>query len=528
MITTPSLNAQANAVGLLAVMTASMAIAAAPSAPQCAVPPSWGRPAVATVVGNGTPASCSASALSTAAAQGGYITFNCGAKPTSISIDRSITIGSSNPTVIDGQGRITLDGRQSARIFLVNAGSALSVRNLTVQNGSSVQPASNHAYDPGTWGGGAIKVGYQGKLEVLNSKFLSNRSSIGGGAIFAGSDAQVTIVNSSFQRNSSWLGGALYTQLSSLNIVGSEFVGNQAINAPQGFPDAGNFGGGGAIDTDGASFAGYIKGGKGSGGTLALCGTVVKNNVAANGSGGATLWAYAPDTIDVKYSTFANNVATSGPGGGARISIGFTDASHSGTAILTPGTINVSATSFLSNKAQQGNAGALYMDCYGACDVSNSTFYGNYAKGVGAAIQHVGWRPANGDQGSTTVRFNNVTFAENTPGATLFGDRFDIRNSILFSKTESVFCSNQTSSGGNLIEYSAKAAVWPTHCLTSGNVKAADPLLSAPASNGGPTLTLLPAANSPARDAGSNCRSIDQRGLARNAAVCDLGAVEIK
>ncbi|WP_267127052.1 choice-of-anchor Q domain-containing protein [Xanthomonas sacchari] len=528
MTTTFSLTTSARALGVFALMTAATAIAAVPAAPQCSVPQAWALPTTTTVVGNGTQASCTASALASAVAQGGYITFNCGAKPTSIAVDRSIVIAAAAPTVIDGQGKITLDGRQSARILLVNAGSALSVRNLKLQNGSSVQPASNQAYDPGTWGGGAIKVGYRGKLEVINSQFLANRSSIGGGAIFAGSDAEVTIVRSGFYKNSSWLGGALYTQLSRLTIVGSEFANNQAINAPQGFPDAGNFGGGGAIDTDGASLAGYLKGGVGSGGTLAVCGTVVRNNVAANGSGGATLWAYAPDTIDVKYSTFANNVATGGPGGGARISMGFTDTSHAGTAITTPGTINVAETSFLSNKAQQGNAGALYLDCYGACDVSNSTFYGNYAKGVGAAIQHVGWQPANGDQGSPSVRFNNVTFAENTPWVTLFGDKFDLRNSILYSKTERVFCNNQSNTGNNLIEYSAKGAVWPNACLAAGAVKAADPLLSAPANNGGPTLTQLPAANSPALNAGSGCAAIDQRGNPRNTAVCDLGAVEVK
>ncbi|WP_022971191.1 choice-of-anchor Q domain-containing protein, partial [Xanthomonas maliensis] len=241
-----------------------------------------------------------------------------------------------------------------------------------------------------------------------------------------------------------------------------------------------------------------------------------------------TLWAYAPDTIDVRYSTFANNIAYGGPAGGARISLGFGDTTHSGTTITTPGIINVEETSFLSNRAEKSNAGALYMDCYGpSCNVSNSTFYGNYAKGVGAAIQHVGWQPSNGDQGKTTVRFNNVTFAENTPGATLFGSGFDIRNSILYSKTERTFCSDQSNSGNNLVEYSAAGGLFHS-CLTSGLVRTADPLLGAPANNGGPTLTQLPASTSPARNLGSNCRSIDQRGDPRSTSVCDAGAVQIQ
>lgn len=522
-----TLHATVVTAGLLALVTTSAAIAAVPSVAQCTTPQPWAHSNAGVVVGNGTAASCTASALATAVAQGGYVTFNCGTRAASIAVNQTINISASTPTVIDGQGKITLDGRQAARIFQVQNGNALSVRNLKLQNGSSVQPASNTQYAPGTWGGGAIKVSYRGKLEVINSQFLGNRSSIGGGAIFAGSDTDVTIVKSAFSRNTSWLGGALYTQLSRLTIVNSEFVGNQAINAPAGFPDGDQFGNSGAIDTDGASLAGYLNAAAG-GATLSVCGTVVRNNTAANSGGGATLWAYAPDTIDVRYSTFANNIAYGGPAGGARISLGFGDTTHSGTTITTPGIINIEETSFISNRAEKSNAGALYMDCYGpSCNVSNSTFYGNYAKGVGAAIQHVGWQPSNGDQGKTTVRFNNVTFAENTPGSTLFGSGFDIRNSVFYSKTERAFCSDQSSIGNNLIEYSAAGGLFHS-CLTTGLARATDPLLGAPAANGGPTPTQLPAANSPVRNLGSNCRTIDQRGVARDTAVCDVGAVEIK
>ncbi len=403
-----TLHATVVTAGLLALVTTSAAIAAVPSVAQCTTPQPWAHSNAGVVVGNGTAASCTASALATAVAQGGYVTFNCGTRATSIAVNQTINISASTPTVIDGQGKITLDGRQAARIFQVQNGNALSVRNLKLQNGSSVQPASNTQYAPGTWGGGAIKVSYRGKLEVINSQFLSNRSSIGGGAIFAGSDTDVTIVKSSFSKNTSWLGGALYTQLSRLTIVNSEFVGNQAINAPAGFPDADQFGNSGAIDTDGASLAGYLNAAAG-GATLSVCGTVVRNNSAANSGGGATLWAYAPDTIDVRYSTFANNIAYGGPAGGARISLGFGDTTHSGTTISTPGIINVEETSFISNRAEKSNAGALYMDCYGpSCNVSNSTFYGNYAKWCGrgdpaCGLAAVQWRPGQ-DHGALQQR----------------------------------------------------------------------------------------------------------------------------
>jgi hypothetical protein len=54
-----------------------------------------------------------------------------------------------------------------------------------------------------------------------------------------------------------------------------------------------------------------------------------------------------------------------------------------------------------------------------------------------------------------------------------------------------------------------------------------DPLLGPLANNGGPTLTHLPQAGSPAIDHGSGCPPTDQRGAARPVGLaCDIGAVE--
>lgn len=67
------------------------------------------------------------------------------------------------------------------------------------------------------------------------------------------------------------------------------------------------------------------------------------------------------------------------------------------------------------------------------------------------------------------------------------------------------------------------------------NLSNANPLLGPLANNGGPTLTHLPQAGSPAIDSGSNglCQAVDQRGVARPidgngdaTATCDRGAVE--
>lgn len=71
----------------------------------------------------------------------------------------------------------------------------------------------------------------------------------------------------------------------------------------------------------------------------------------------------------------------------------------------------------------------------------------------------------------------------------------------------------------------------------SGDMNGTDPLLGPLGDHGGPTLTHLPLAGSPAIDAGDDslCPPTDQRGYARpdhgkvyGIAVCDIGSVEVR
>lgn len=47
------------------------------------------------------------------------------------------------------------------------------------------------------------------------------------------------------------------------------------------------------------------------------------------------------------------------------------------------------------------------------------------------------------------------------------------------------------------------------------------------AENGGPTPTMMPSVSSPALQSGQGCEPFDQRGMPRDTAACDLGAVEL-
>src|SRR5689334_13092473 len=65
-----------------------------------------------TVVGTGTPASCTSDAVVEAVARGGVITFDCGPDPVTITLDRTAKIfNDTGPRiVIDGGGKVTLSG----------------------------------------------------------------------------------------------------------------------------------------------------------------------------------------------------------------------------------------------------------------------------------------------------------------------------------------------------------------------------------------------------------------------------------
>jgi poly(3-hydroxybutyrate) depolymerase len=481
-----------------------------PKATSCDIPAQWDTNSLTQhVVGNGTPESCTSEALSWAVVDGGYVTFNCGGNKT-ISVTSEIPISSTTLTVIDGGGTVTLDGGDNNRIFKLESWRSLSLRNLTLKNGHSVPPDGESPID---YSGGAVVGGYLSKLEIINSTLSDNKSG-GGGAVYVGSAAELTIIDSKFTGNTSWYGGAVLGMLSGITIVNSTFTNNSAPKRPI----SNEFGVGGAITTDGAALDSP------DGGTISICGTTFKNNSSDTGGGGVWLWAYALDKIIVKDSTFEGNTAK-GIGGAGRVSIGPTDTSHQGNTITKPGSINITDSSFLSNASTEGNGGALYMDCYGECNVNNSTFYGNSAGGVGAAIQHVGWGEDVGHQ-ATSVHFNNVTFADNeNANSILFGSKFVLNNTVLVSHTSQGFCSDPASnSGHNLLQYSSLGST--VSCINE-NVITSDPLLAAPADNGGSTHTMLPASNSPLIDGGTNCLSVDQRGNSRDSGVCDIGAVEL-
>jgi hypothetical protein len=224
-----------------------------------------------TVVGNGSPDSCTSKAFVDAVWKGGVITFDCGSAPITIELEATAEINNvgAKDVVIDGGGRVTLSGGGKHRILYQNVclerlGWAtsdcwhqgfprLTLQNLTFING----------FTDDEEGGGAVHVS-GGQLKIVNSRFFHNSAPYagpdqGGGAVRVQQiqSPPVYIVQTTFGGttdlgNSAANGGALSGLFANFYVYNSVFTGNAttsccgnpATTAPGG-------GSGGAIYMDG-------------------------------------------------------------------------------------------------------------------------------------------------------------------------------------------------------------------------------------------------------------------------------------
>jgi hypothetical protein len=249
-----------------------------------------------TVIGSGTPESCTGDAFVAAVAKGGVITFSCGDKPVTITLNATAKVFNDKgpKIVIDGGGKVTLSGADKVRILYQNTcdkaqvyttshcdnqpDPQLSVQNLTFEHGS----AKNE-----TDGGGAIFV-RGGRFKIINSRFFDNSCAdtgpdVGGAAVraFDQSDGKpVYVVNSTFGgrddlANVCSNGGGLSSIGVSYTVLNSVLSYNKAIGHGANPMQAGTPGGGsgGAIYNDGNTF------------TLTVCGTLIEHNTANEGGG---------------------------------------------------------------------------------------------------------------------------------------------------------------------------------------------------------------------------------------------------
>ena len=257
-----------------------------------------------TVVGTGTPASCTSDAFVAAVAAGGVITFDCGPDPVTIEVTRTAKIvNDTGPKiVIDGGGKVVLHGNGERILYMNTCDQAqkwttshcqnqdhpqLTIQNITFVGGDSTGD------DTEGGGGGAVFV-RGGRLKIVNSRFFANRCDptgpdVGGASVRTLSQFQpagaaeplpVYVVNSTFGggpefANECSNGGGLSSIGVSHTVINSLFTHNKAIGnganpAKSGTPGGGS---GAAIYNDGNEF------------TLKLCGTAITDNTANEGGG---------------------------------------------------------------------------------------------------------------------------------------------------------------------------------------------------------------------------------------------------
>jgi hypothetical protein len=274
------------------------------------------------VIGHGTPASCTSSAVVSAVAAGGIITFDCGPSPVVITMQATAKVVNAHgpEVVLDGGGKVTLSGGGSRRILYMNtcdqvqgwtsshcqdqSSPQLTVQNLTFEDGNSTGQTAFGG------GGGAIFAS-GGRLKVVNSRFVGNRCDstgpdLGGAAVRAleqYDNDPVYIVDSTFggapgKGGVCSNGGALSSIGVSWTVLNSVMTYNSAIGdganpARSGTPGGGS---GGAIYTDGDTYKVTVEG------------SIIEHNSAVEGGG--ALFFVSDDktgTLAIEDSTLSGN-----------------------------------------------------------------------------------------------------------------------------------------------------------------------------------------------------------------------------
>lgn len=509
------------------------------------------------VVGDGSPASCTEGALNAALATGGTIRFNCGSAPKVITLTARKTIVLD--TVLEGAQLIVLSGGDATSLFVVTAGKTLVIQDMTLTNGDSGIADGGAIHNAGgtvvlrrstiqdsktaSWGGALASYG--GSVTLEDSIVRGNRATraaiyISGTLTATGStiaDNSVVeagggllIDGSAILRNSSITGnvvadgsggGICVTRLGRLEMQGGMIAGNRAEAENRYGGGLANAGSAELTDVEVRRNTAYVAGGLwNDGGSL----KIVRGSLQANRASAAGGLLNDGGTVTVEDLTVEENAARVA---GAGIS------SNGGTASLTGVTIS-------NNQAGEddlpGGGGGL-LTTSGDVVVTNSTVSGNRA-GSGAGVLSTG--------GTTTL--GNVTIADNegATGAAIYRDNglVVIRNSVLAGLVPQVDQYGRPVSHG-------RADAWPLQvdlcfgALTSlgynlseddscgfngtGDQDNTEPLIEELGDNGGFTLTHMLRPGSPAIDAGppAGCPERDQRGEPRPfGSACDKGAVE--
>jgi hypothetical protein len=457
-------------------------------------------------VGDGTPGSVTAAAIQAALDQGGRIVLDPGPGGVTVRITTPLRV-TRGPTVLDGRGRVTLDGAGASRVLLMEYNVEFTLQNADVVNARV-----------GDRGGGI--EGNQGRLAVINCDFTaceatSSGPDIGGGAIYVRNAREVVLAQCTFTNCRGSNGGAVGTLGCDLIVTNCTFTGNRAFGVGGGADrgPSGQGGIGGAIYVDGVHQFG-------SRDRFELAGCTFVDNAANDHGGTVFLYCYPGSGSEavIDETLFERSAVSGGLGNGGAVYL------QNGRLTLTNSTFSASTTT------RQG--GGLWLIAEGPASIQNCTFSGNRSTSTGSGLGG-GLQLSQGQ-----VSLTNVTVAGNHAeafGGGIFASsnaQVVVKNLLLASNTATDPFNghnvNRTllDGGGNLQWPRARSVGGQDDTPVVAGVTFADPRLEALAQNGGPTPTRALGTNSAAIDAGtSGAPPTDQRGQARNGPP-DVGAFE--
>lgn len=196
--------------------------------------------------------------------------------------------------------------------------------------------------------------------------------------------------------------------------------------------------------------------------------------------------------------------------------------------------LKIDQSSILENRAAS-QGGGIYLE--GTIQMANSTVFGNVAEQVGGGLY--GHEDAGGSVSNSTFFQNRAVagagggvYVASVPFLSVVHPELEntiIAGSIAGAASEKDCFGAALSAGHNLLGEGSGCLDFGNHPGDLEGTLAAplDPKLLPFAETGGPTPVLRPATGSPAINHGAGCEPVDQRGAARSASACEIGAVEV-
>lgn len=415
-----------------------------------------------------------------------------------------------------GSANLTIDANQTSRIFYVYNPAVtpidVTISGLTLLDGRSIV-----AGDVQGSAGGAIRVVGE-SLALEDADVLNSIGSDGGGIWFAALENLVA--------------PSIVPAPASLSITDSTLSGNSAVDGVG--PANSGYGGGVCVT---------------GGDTVVLDEVTLTNNTAARDAGGLLvrpLGTQVIGSVTILNSFVTNNDATIGSGGGL---------------IVLGRTLMTIADSTIAGNESMDVGGGLVVSNVGQFDLRRSTISGNVANsGAGLAIGGLpleasrttienctfAGNAATQRAGAMEVTGETLTVKETTVSGNTAPDDAGIFATSAYNSSASVDIVNAivaNNGAGPDLGAAAGGAFTVAHSLienpgtsnptdAGGNLFLQDPQLGPLQDNGGPTLTMRPAATSPVVNAGDPAftppPATDQRGFSRvSGGRIDMGAVEL-